>query len=59
MCRVKLEALTDKDPGELKIDAEEAPEDKEPQDGPEGPQPATGHILFDQEELIIEEYDSD
>lgn len=58
-CRLKLETLTDKDPGELKIDAEEEQEDKQCQDGAEGPHPATGHILLDEEDLIIEQYDSD
>lgn len=57
--RLKLEALTDKDPGELKIDAEEEQEVKQCQDGAEGPHPATGQSLLDKEELIIEEYDSD
>lgn len=59
MCRLKLEALTDKDPGELKMAAEEEQDDKECQDGAEGPQPATGHLLLDEEELIIEQFDSD
>lgn len=59
VCRLKLEALTDKDPGELKIDAEEEQEVKQCRDGTEGPQTATGQILLDKEELIIEQYDSD
>uniref|UniRef100_A0A674NTG9 RAD17 checkpoint clamp loader component n=1 Tax=Takifugu rubripes TaxID=31033 RepID=A0A674NTG9_TAKRU len=58
-CRLKLETLTDKDPGELKIDAEEEQEDKQCQDGAEAPHPVTDHILLDEEDLIIDEYDSD
>lgn len=58
-CRLKLEALTDKDPGELKTAAEEVQEDKEGQDGAEAPQPAMGQLLLDQEEMIIEQFDSD
>lgn len=56
--RLKLEALTDKDPGELKIAAEEE-QDKEYPDGSEGPQPSTAQILLDEEEMIIEQFDSD
>lgn len=59
VCRLKLETLTDKDPGELKIDAEEEQEDKQCQDGAEAPHPVTDHILLDEEDLIIDEYDSD
>lgn len=61
VCRLKLEALTDKDPGELKMAAEEEQEDKGCQDGAEAeaPQPATGQILLDEEEMIIEQFDSD
>lgn len=59
MCRLKLEALTDKDPGELKIAAEEEQEDKACQDGIEASQPATGPILLDEEEMRIEQFDSD
>lgn len=60
VCRLKLEALTDKDPGELKMAAEEELEDKECQDGAEGPHPAMGQILLDEEEeMIIEQFDSD
>lgn len=59
VCRLKLEALTDKDQGEVKMAAEEEQEDRERPDGAEGPQPATGHILLDEEEMIIEQFDSD
>lgn len=59
VCRLKLETLTDKDPGELKIDAEEEQEDKQHQDGAEAPHPATDHIRLDEEDLIIDQYDSD
>lgn len=57
VCRLKLEALTDKDPGELA--AEEEQEDKGRQDGAEGPQPALGQIILDEEDMIIEQFDSD
>lgn len=57
VCRLKLEALTDKDPGELA--AEEEQEDKGCQDGAEGPQPALGQIILDEEDMIIEQFDSD
>lgn len=57
VCRLKLETLTDKDPGELKIDAEEEQKDKQCQD--EAPHPVTDHILLDEEDLIIDQYDSE
>ena len=56
---LKLEALTDKDPGELKMAAEEEQEDRGCQDGAEDPHPATDQILLDEEEIIIEQFDSD
>lgn len=59
VCRLKLETLTDKDPGELKIDAEEEQEDKQCQDGAESPHPVTDHNLLDEEDLIIDQYNSD
>uniref|UniRef100_H3CZ30 RAD17 checkpoint clamp loader component n=1 Tax=Tetraodon nigroviridis TaxID=99883 RepID=H3CZ30_TETNG len=58
-CRLKLEALTDKDPGELKMAAEEEQEDKACPDGAEAPQPAAGQGLLDEEEMRIEQFDSD
>lgn len=59
VCRLKLEALTDKDPGELQIDAEEDREDKDCRDGAEGPEPEADQIPLEEEELLIEQYDSD
>ncbi|XP_060928154.1 cell cycle checkpoint protein RAD17 isoform X2 [Limanda limanda] len=64
--RLKLEALTDKEPGQLLTDAEEEQEVKE--EGRAGaeeglptsqPQPTTNQVLLEEEGLIIEEYDSD
>lgn len=67
MFRTKLEALTDKEPGQLENEGEE--EDKmvkeEDQGGSEEglpasqPQPTTSQALLEEEELNIEEYDSD
>ncbi|KAJ8262961.1 hypothetical protein COCON_G00154180 [Conger conger] len=76
--RLKLEALTDKDPGTLDEDSEEegpavsAPGPEEPEDpaqpcsqGPGSdlpasqPQPTTSQALLEEEEMLIEEYDSD
>lgn len=61
LCRLKLEVLTDKEPGELEVNTEE--EDKGQQGAEEGllssqPQPSTSQILLE-EDLIIEQYDSD
>ncbi|XP_053276547.1 cell cycle checkpoint protein RAD17 isoform X1 [Pleuronectes platessa] len=64
--RLKLEALTDKEPGPLVTDAEEEQEVKE--EGRAGaeeglptsqPQPTTNQVLLEEEGFIIEEYDSD
>lgn len=67
VCRLKLEALTDKEPGQLEIDSEEEQEEenKEGQGGVEEslpisqPQPNTSQVLSEEEDLIIEEYTSD
>ena len=66
MSRLKLEALTDKEPGQLETDGEEELEVKEEGRGgaEEGlptsqPQPTTNQVLLEEEGLIIEEYDSD
>lgn len=61
--RLKLEVLTDKEPGELEVNTEEE-EDKGQQEVEEGllssqPQPSTSQILLEEEDLIIEQYDSD
>ncbi|XP_058491995.1 cell cycle checkpoint protein RAD17 [Solea solea] len=62
--RLKLEALTDKEPGQLETDGEEEEQKEEGQGGAEDalpasqPQPTTNPALLE-EELIIEEYDSD
>ncbi|XP_030579352.1 cell cycle checkpoint protein RAD17 isoform X2 [Archocentrus centrarchus] len=61
--RLKLEALTDKEPGELEMDSEEVKEDG--QGGAEEglpasqPQPTLNQVLLEDEDLIIEEYTSD
>lgn len=62
--RLRLEALTDKEPGQLEIDSGEEEEEKE-----EGcvedslpasqPQPTTSQVLLEAEDLIIEEYTSE
>lgn len=64
MCRLKPEALTDKEPVQLETDGEE--EEKETGQGgvEEGlpvsqPQPATSQVLLEEEDMIIEEYISD
>ena len=65
MYRSKLEALTDKEPGELKTDTEEEEEKDEGRGGMEEhlpasqPQPTTSQDLSDEKDLIIEEYTSD
>ncbi|KAE8291582.1 Cell cycle checkpoint protein RAD17 [Larimichthys crocea] len=62
--RLKLEALTDKEPGQLEMDTEEE-EKEEGQDGVEEglpasqPQPTTSQVLLEEEDLTIEEYISD
>lgn len=67
VCRLNLEALTDKEPGQLVIDTEEE-EEREKEEGHGGvgeglpasqPQPTTSQVLLDEEDLIIEEYTSD
>lgn len=64
-CRLKLEALTDKDPGQLDTDSEEVEEKAEGQGGAEEslpasqPPPTTNQVLLEEEDLIIEEYISD
>lgn len=63
VCRLKLETLTDKEPGQLEIDSEE--EQEEDQGGVEEslpisqPQPTASQVLLEEEDLIIEEYTSD
>ncbi|KAM7416960.1 hypothetical protein PAMA_018845 [Pampus argenteus] len=65
--RLKLEALTDKEPGQLELDSEEE-EQKETEEGHGGgeeglpasqPQPTISQVLLEEEDLIIEEYSSD
>ncbi|XP_042344307.1 cell cycle checkpoint protein RAD17 isoform X2 [Plectropomus leopardus] len=64
--RLKLEALTDKEPAQLEEDTEEEEEEEEEaQAGVEEglpasqPQPTTSQVLLEEEELIIEDYNSD
>ncbi|XP_071394548.1 cell cycle checkpoint protein RAD17 isoform X1 [Centroberyx affinis] len=63
--RLKLEALTDKEPGLLETDSEEEEAAEEGQAEPGGglpasqPQPTTNQALMEEEDLLIEEYDSD
>ncbi|XP_029295832.1 cell cycle checkpoint protein RAD17 isoform X2 [Cottoperca gobio] len=60
--RLKLEALTDKEPAQLERDSEE---EEEGQAGVEEglpasqPKPTTSQVLLEEEELIIEDYTSD
>lgn len=67
--RLKLETLTDKQPGQLELDCEEEEEEEEEENkecqegGEEGlqasqPQPTISQILLE-EDLMIEEYNSD
>ncbi|KAM7392183.1 hypothetical protein PAMP_022812 [Pampus punctatissimus] len=67
--RLKLEALTDKEPGQLELNSEEE-EQEETEEGHGGgeeglpasqPQPTISQVLLEEEEedLIIEEYNSD
>uniref|UniRef100_A0A8C7Q517 RAD17 checkpoint clamp loader component n=1 Tax=Oncorhynchus mykiss TaxID=8022 RepID=A0A8C7Q517_ONCMY len=69
--RLKLEALTDKDPGLLELDSEEEEDGglvSSPGPGAGGPggdlpasqpQPTTTSALLEEEDVVIEEYDSD
>lgn len=63
--RLKLEALTDKEPAQLETDSEEEEEAEEAQGGVEEglpasqPQPTTSQVLLEEEDLIIEDYNSD
>ncbi|XP_029999078.1 cell cycle checkpoint protein RAD17 isoform X1 [Sphaeramia orbicularis] len=69
--RLKLEALTDKDPGQLLLDSEEEQEKKKKEEEEEGqgasedgllpsqPQPTANQVLLEDDDLNIEEYDSD
>lgn len=64
MSRLKPEALTDKDSGELEMDSEEEEEVKEAGGAEEGlpasqPQPTLNQVLLEDEDLTIEEYISD
>lgn len=66
LCRLKLEALTDKEPCQLEQDEEEEKVEKEEgQGGSEDglpasqPQPTTSQELLEEEDLLIEEYNSD
>lgn len=63
--RLKLEALTDKEPGQLELEEEEEKEEKEEGQGcgedglpASQPQPTTSQDLLE-EDLLIEEYNSD
>lgn len=62
--RLKLEALTDKEPGQLE-EEEEKTEKGEVEDGAEEglpasqPQPTTSQNLLEEDDLLIEEYDSE
>lgn len=65
VCRLKLEALTDKEHGQLELDSMEEDEKEEGQGGGEKglpasqPQPTTSQILLEEEDLMIVEYNSD
>lgn len=68
MCRLKLEALTDKEPAQPERDSEEEEEQKKEEEGQAGleeglpesqPQPTTSQDLLEEEELLIEDYNSD
>lgn len=65
MCRLKLVALTDKEPGQLEMDTEEEENKEEGQGGVEDgllasqPQPTTSQFLLEEDDLIIEQYTSD
>lgn len=65
MSRLKPEALTDKESGELEMDSEEEEKEvKEAGGAEEGlpasqPQPTLNQVLLEDEDLIIEEYISD
>ncbi|KAM3850280.1 cell cycle checkpoint protein RAD17-like, partial [Diretmus argenteus] len=63
--RLKPEALADKEPGLLELDSEEEEEEEVAQAGLGGdlpasqPQPTTSQALMEEDDLLIEEYDSD
>ncbi|KAF3696260.1 Cell cycle checkpoint protein RAD17 [Channa argus] len=64
--RLHLEALTDKETGQLQLEEDEEGKEKdEGQGGAEGdlpasqPQPTASQVLLEEEDLIIEEYNSD
>ncbi|XP_034055158.1 cell cycle checkpoint protein RAD17 isoform X2 [Gymnodraco acuticeps] len=66
--RLKLEALTDKEPAQPERDSEEEEEQKKEEEGQAGleeglpesqPQPITSQDLLEEEELLIEDYNSD
>ncbi|XP_010765354.1 cell cycle checkpoint protein RAD17 [Notothenia coriiceps] len=66
--RLKLEALTDKEPAQPERDSEEEEEQKKEEEGQAGveeglpesqPQPTTSQELLEEEELLIEDYNSD
>ncbi|KAK5909214.1 hypothetical protein CesoFtcFv8_003163 [Champsocephalus esox] len=66
--RLKLEALTDKEPAQPERDSEEEEEQKKEEEGQAGleeglpesqPRPTTSQDLLEEEELLIEDYNSD
>ncbi|KAM9858350.1 cell cycle checkpoint protein RAD17 isoform 2-T2 [Aulostomus maculatus] len=66
-CRLKLEALTNKDPGQLELDSEEEEgmkteeclEESEDVLQASQPRPTTSQVLLEDEDIMIEEYNSD
>lgn len=63
MCRLKLEALTDKDPGQLDTDTEEEEVKEEgvaeAEEALQASQPKPTTSVIEDEDMIIEEYASD
>lgn len=66
MCffRLPLEALTDKEPGQMELDSEEEEEKEEEGQAVEAlpasqTQPTTSEVNMEEEDLLIEEYYSD
>ncbi|KAF7649947.1 hypothetical protein LDENG_00133540 [Lucifuga dentata] len=64
--RQQLEALTDKEPGQLELDSEEEEEKEEEEQGQAAealpasqPQPNTSQVHMEEEDMLIEEYYSD